>query len=54
MKLEKDLYAIDKTLLVQAGETISRKTLQRVAALSGKITYVPIKDTWLMKDMGII
>lgn len=51
MKLEKDLYAIDKTLLVQAGEPISRKTLQRVAALSGNITYVPIKDTWLMKDL---
>jgi len=51
MKLEKDLYAIDKTLLVQAGEPISRKTLQRVAALSEKIKYVPIKDTWLMKDL---
>lgn len=51
MKLENDLYAIDKTLLVKAGETISRKTLQRVAALSGKIKYVPIKDTWLMKDL---
>jgi HD-GYP domain-containing protein (c-di-GMP phosphodiesterase class II) len=51
MKLEKDLYAIDKTLLVKAGDTISRKTLKNIAALSAKISYTPIKDTWMMKDL---
>jgi len=51
MKLENDLYAIDKTLLVKAGDTISRKTLKNIAALSAKIRYIPIKDTWMMKDL---
>ena len=29
MKLDKDLYAIDKTLLIKAGDNISRKALIR-------------------------
>lgn len=51
MKLDKDLYAIDKTLLMKAGDNISRKALVKIAALPGKITYKAIKDTWLMKDL---
>ncbi|MDI6742973.1 MAG: hypothetical protein QMD11_09545 [Smithella sp.] len=51
MKLENDLYAIDKTLLVKGGEKISRKTLDNIAILSGRIIYKPLKDTWLMKDL---
>ncbi|HUN54811.1 MAG TPA: HD domain-containing phosphohydrolase [Smithella sp.] len=51
MKLENDLYAIDKTLLVKAGDAISRKTLKNIAAISAKISYTPIKGTWLMKDL---
>lgn len=51
MKLENDLYAIDKTLLVKGGETIDRKTLDNIARLSGKIIYKPLKDSWLMKDL---
>jgi HD-GYP domain-containing protein (c-di-GMP phosphodiesterase class II) len=51
MRLENDLYAIDKTLLVKAGDKISRKVLNEIAGLSGKIKYVAIKDTWLMKDL---
>jgi hypothetical protein len=33
MRLEKDLYAIDKTLLVKAGDKISRKVLNKIAGL---------------------
>jgi HD-GYP domain-containing protein (c-di-GMP phosphodiesterase class II) len=51
MKLEKDLYAIDKTLLAKAGDIISRKSLNNVASLSKNIRYVHIKETWLMKDL---
>lgn len=51
MKLEKDLYAIDKTLLVKAGEKIDRKKLNHIAGLSAKIRYVPIKESWIMKDL---
>jgi HD-GYP domain-containing protein (c-di-GMP phosphodiesterase class II) len=51
MKLEKDLYAIDKKLLAKAGDKISRKALINIAGLSEKIRYVPIKDKWLMKDL---
>jgi HD-GYP domain-containing protein (c-di-GMP phosphodiesterase class II) len=51
MRLEKDLYAIDKKLLVKAGDKIDRKVLNDIARLSGKIRYVPIKDKWLMKDL---
>ena len=51
MRLEKDLYAIDKTLLVKAGDKISRKVLNEIAGLSGKVRYVPIKDKWIMKDL---
>jgi len=51
MRLENDLYSIDKKLLVKAGEKITRKKLTHIAALSGKINYKPIKDTWLMKDL---
>lgn len=51
MKLQKDLYAIDKTLLVKAGYKINRKVLNDIAGLSGKIRYVPIKDKWIMKDL---
>ena len=51
MKLEKDLYAIDKTLLVKAGNTISKKALKNIAALSANVRYTPIKDTWMMKDL---
>lgn len=51
MKLEKDLYAIDKKLLVKSGEKISRKVLNHISSSSGKIRYVPIKDKWIMKDL---
>ena len=51
MRLEKDLYAIDKKLLAKAGDKISRKSLNNIAGLSEKIRYVPIKDKWLMKDL---
>lgn len=51
MKLEKDLYSIDKKLLVKAGDIINTKTLKTIAGLSEKIRYVPIKDTWLIKDL---
>ena len=51
MQLENDLYAIDKTLLVKAGQVINRNTLKRIAALSGDHIDQPIKDTWLMKDL---
>lgn len=50
MKLEKDLYAIDKTFLVKTGDIINRKMLNSIAGLSEKISYVPIKDTELMRD----
>lgn len=51
MRLEKDLYAIDKKLLVKAGDKISRKVLNQIADLSRGIRYVPIKDKWIMKDL---
>lgn len=51
MRLENDLYAIDKTLLVKAGDKISRKVLDTIAGLAENIKYVSIKDTWLMEDM---
>jgi HD-GYP domain-containing protein (c-di-GMP phosphodiesterase class II) len=51
MKLEKDIYSIDKKLLVKAGEIINKKTLNNIAGLSDKIHYVPIKNTWIMKDL---
>ncbi|MFA5324036.1 MAG: HD domain-containing phosphohydrolase [Smithella sp.] len=51
MKLEKDLYAIDKRLLVKAGENISRKTLSNIAVMAKTIRYKQIKDTGLMKDL---
>jgi len=51
MQLENDLYAIDQTLLVKAGEVIHRSTLKHIASLSGRQAYKPIKDTWLMKDL---
>jgi len=51
MQLENDLYAIDNTLLLKAGEEISRSTLKNIAALSEKNVYKPIKDTWLMNDL---
>jgi HD-GYP domain-containing protein (c-di-GMP phosphodiesterase class II) len=51
MRLENDLYAIDKTLLVKAGHKISRKVLNEIAGLPEKIKYVSIKDTWMMKDL---
>ncbi len=51
MRLETDLYAIDKKLLVKAGDKISRKVLNKIASLSGEIRYVPIKDKWIMKDL---
>jgi len=51
MKRQRDLYAIDKTLLVKAGDKIGRKVLNTIAGLSGKIRYVPIKDKWIMKDL---
>ncbi|MBN1366018.1 MAG: HD domain-containing protein [Syntrophaceae bacterium] len=50
-QLEKDLYAIDNTLLVRAGETINKKLLNKIAGLAGKIRYVPIKETRLEKDL---
>lgn len=51
MRLESDLYAIDKKLLIKAGNKISRKVLNKIASLSGEIRYVPIKDKWIMKDL---
>ena len=51
MRLENDLYSIDKKLLVTAGENITRKKLIHIAGLSGKINYKRLKDTWLMKDL---
>ncbi|MCX5849989.1 MAG: HD domain-containing protein [Deltaproteobacteria bacterium] len=51
MQLENDLYAIDKKILVRAGDIINRKELKNIAGLSKKIKYKPIKDTWLMKDL---
>jgi HD-GYP domain-containing protein (c-di-GMP phosphodiesterase class II) len=51
MKLDKDLYAIDKTLLIKAGDTINKKVLNEVACLSGKISYITIKNSWLIKDL---
>lgn len=51
MRLDKDLYAIDKRFLVKAGDKINRKALNQIADLSGKVRYVPIKDKWIMKDL---
>ncbi|HON59932.1 MAG TPA: HD domain-containing phosphohydrolase [Smithella sp.] len=51
MFLENDLRAIDKKLLIQAGEKITRKKLEHVSGMPGKITYQPVKDTWLMNDL---
>lgn len=51
MILDNDLYAIDKTLLVKAGKKINRSTLTGISDLSPKIRYVPIKNTWMMKDL---
>jgi HD-GYP domain-containing protein (c-di-GMP phosphodiesterase class II) len=51
LQLENDLYSIDKKLLVKAGQVINISTLKNIAGLSGRIRYVPIKDTRLMKDM---
>jgi len=51
MRLDNDLYAIDKTLLAKAGEKIDRKVLKRIAEMPGKIKYVAVADTWLMKDL---
>ena len=51
MQLENDLYSIDKKLLVRAGQIINSNTLKNISCLSGKISYIRIKDTRLMKDM---
>jgi HD-GYP domain-containing protein (c-di-GMP phosphodiesterase class II) len=51
MRLEKDLYAIDKTLLVKSGDKIGRKVLNNIAGLSGRVRYIPVKDKWIMKDL---
>lgn len=50
MHLEKNLYSIDKKLLVQAGTIINSSTLKNIAGSSGKIRYVPIKNTPLFTD----
>jgi len=51
MHLENDLYAIDKRLLLKAGEKITRKKLEYIASLSGNINYKPVKDTGLRDDL---
>jgi HD-GYP domain-containing protein (c-di-GMP phosphodiesterase class II) len=51
MNLENDLYSIDKKLLVKAGTIINSRTLKNIAGLSGKISYVPIKNTPLLTDL---
>jgi HD-GYP domain-containing protein (c-di-GMP phosphodiesterase class II) len=50
MHLEKNLYSIDKKLLVQAGTIINISTLKNIAGSSGKIRYVPIKNTPIFTD----
>jgi HD-GYP domain-containing protein (c-di-GMP phosphodiesterase class II) len=50
MHLEKNLYSIDKKLLVQAGTIINSSTLKNIAGSSGKIRYVPIKNTPIFTD----
>lgn len=51
MHLENDLYSIDKTLLLKAGSAITSGTLNNIAGLSGRIRYVPIKNSQLFEDM---
>ena len=51
MQLENDLYDIDKKLLIKAGYVIDSKVLENIAGLSGRISYVRIKDTPLIKDI---
>jgi HD-GYP domain-containing protein (c-di-GMP phosphodiesterase class II) len=51
MKLENDLYGIDKRFLIGAGHIIDSRMLKNIAGLSERIRYIPIKDTRLMKDM---
>lgn len=51
MYLENDLYSIDRKLLVKAVSIITRSMLENIAGLSGKIRYVPIKNTRLFEDM---
>jgi len=51
MQLENDLYGIDKKLLIKAGYVIDSKVLENIAGLSGRISYVRIKDTPLIKDI---
>jgi HD-GYP domain-containing protein (c-di-GMP phosphodiesterase class II) len=51
MQLENDLYGIDKKLLIKAGHVIDGRVLDNIAGLSGRISYVRIKDTPLIKDI---
>lgn len=51
MQLENDLYGIDKKLLIKAGHVIDSRVLDNIAGLSGRISYVRIKDTPLIKDI---
>jgi response regulator RpfG family c-di-GMP phosphodiesterase len=51
MFLENDLWAIDKKLLIKAEEKITRKKLEHIAGMPGRIAYKPVKDTWLMDDV---
>ena len=51
MQLENDLYGIDKKLLIKARHVIDSHVLENIAGLSGRISYVRIKDTPLMKDI---
>ena len=51
MHIKEDLYAIDKTLIAEASQRISRWTLRKISRKARNIRYVKIKNTWLSKDI---
>ncbi|MCQ9205263.1 MAG: hypothetical protein NG737_03000 [Omnitrophica bacterium] len=51
LKLKKNLYSIDKNLLVKAGEAINDTVLDRAVEKARKIYLVKLKNTTILKDI---
>lgn len=51
MKIENDLYDINKKLIIEAGQVINRSVLEKIASLTDRIRYLQIKESPLMKDI---
>lgn len=51
LKLKKNLYSIDKNLLVKAGEVINDTVLDRAVEKARKICLAKLKDTIILKDI---